>query len=222
MWGNVATGVNIPQTDESNTNITYSASDATDLSVKDASNIRLSAVNTDVNGPRFARPSTVAGTAGNDAYNCWNPAAISILTDAGNGTQIADDSNVSGAYEDWWTEAECPKYKNQYMHEGYMRYAGPRNEDGTQADKPIDIGVYEYQYNPKFSNMDTIYVATSESGLADGTSWSNATSDLRGALVAMANPDGGKSKNKAVLIKAGSYSSSLISAQVAFPRIIKQ
>lgn len=219
MWGNVATGANDPETDETNTNITYSASDATDLSVKDTTNIRLSAVNTDVNGPRFARPSTVAGTAGNNAYNCWNPAAISILTDAGNGTQTAaDNSIVSGAYEDWWTdEAECPKYKNQYMHEGYLRYAGPRNEDGTQADKPIDIGVYEYQYNPKFSNMDTIYVATSESGLADGTSWSNATSDLRGALVAMANPDGGKSKNKAVLIKAGSYSSSLISAQVAFP-----
>lgn len=217
MWGNVATGDNIPQTDESNTNITYSASDATDLSVYDASNIRLSAVNTDVNGPRFARPSTVAGTAGNNAYNCWNPAAISILTDTGNGTQTADNSNVSGAYEDWWTEAECPEYKNQYMHEGYMRYAGPRNEDGTQADKPIDIGVYEYQYNPEFSNMDTIYVATSESGLADGTSWSNATSDLRGALVALANPDGGGSPYKAVLIKAGSYPSSLISAQVAFP-----
>lgn len=216
MWGNVATDANIP-TDEMNTNITYSASDATDLSVKDASNIRLSAVNTDVNGPRFARPSTVAGTAGNNAYNCWNPIAISILTDAGNGTQAADDSNVSGAYEDWWTEAECPEYKNQYMHEGYMRYAGPRNEDGTQANKPIDIGVYEYQYNPKFSNMDTIYVATSESGLADGTSWSNATSDLRGALVALANPDGGESKNKAVLVKAGSYTSSLLSAQVAFP-----
>lgn len=216
MWGNVATDANIP-TDEKNTNITYSASDATDLSVKDTTNIRLSAVNTDVNGPRFARPSTVAGVAGNDAYNCWNPIAISILTDAGNGTQAADDSNVSGAYEDWWTEAECPKYKNQYMHEGYMRYAGPRNKDGTQADKPIDIGVYEYQYNPKFSKMDTIYVATSESGLGDGTSWSNATSDLRGALVAMANPDGGRSPYKAVLIKAGSYSSSLISAQVAFP-----
>lgn len=216
MWGNVATDANIP-TDETNTNITYSASDATDLSRYGSFNIRLSATNSDVNGPRFARPSTVAGTAGNNAYNCWNPAAISILTDAGNGTQAADDSNVSGAYEDWWTEAECPEYKNQYMHEGYMRYAGPRNKDGTQADKPIDIGVYEYQYNPKFSKMDTIYVATSESGLGDGTSWSNATSDLRGALVAMANPDGGKSKNKAVLIKAGSYSSSLISAQVAFP-----
>ena len=217
MWGNVATGENIPQTDESYTQITYSASDVLDLSGYHASNIKLSTNNSDVNGPRFTRPATVAGTAGNNAYNCWNPAAISILTDAGNGTQIADDSNVSGAYEDWWTEAECPEYKNQYMHEGYMRYAGPRNEDGTQADKPIDIGVYEYQYNPKFSKMDTIYVATSESGLGDGTSWSNATSDLRGALVAMANPDGGRSQYKAVLIKAGSYSSSLISAQVAFP-----
>ena len=216
MWGNVATDANIPA-GETNTNITYSASDATDLSEYGSFNIRLSAVNTDVNGPRFARPSTVAGTAGNNAYNCWNPAAISILTDAGNGTQTAKDSKVYGAYEDWWTEAECPEYKNQYMHEGYLRYAGPRNEDGTQADKPIDIGVYEYQYNPGFTRMDTIYVATSESGLGDGTSWSNATSDLRGALVAMANPEGGGSKYKAVLIKAGSYSSSLISTKVAFP-----
>ena len=216
MWGNVATDANIP-TDEKNTNITYSASDATDLSVKDASNIRLSAVNTDVNGPRFARPSTVAGVAGNDAYNCWNPIAISILTDTGDGVQAADNSSISGAYDNWWEEPGLTDYKEQYMGEGYMRYAGPRNKDGTQADKPIDIGVYEYQYNPKFSNMDTIYVATSESGLADGTSWSNATSDLRGALVALANPDGGESKNKAVLVKAGSYTSSLLSAQVAFP-----
>lgn len=216
MWGNVATDANIP-TDEKNTNITYSASDATDLSVKDASNIRLSAVNTDVNGPRFARPSTVAGIAGNDAYNCWNPIAISILTDAGDGVQAADNSSISGAYDNWWEEPGLTDYKEQYMGEGYMRYAGPRNEDGTQAAKPIDIGVYEYQYNPKFSKMDTIYVATSESGLGDGTSWSNATSDLRGALVAMANPDGGRSQNKAVLIKAGSYSSSLISTKVAFP-----
>ena len=115
--------------------------------------------------------------------------------------QAADDSSISGAYDNWWEEPGLTDYKEQYMGEGYMRYAGPRNEDGTQAAKPIDIGVYEYQYNPKFSNMDTIYVATSESGLADGTSWSNATSDLRGALVALANPDGGESKNKAVLVK---------------------
>ena len=217
MWGNVATGENIPQTDESYTQITYSASDVLDLSGYHASNIKLSTNNSDVNGPRFTRPATVAGIAGNDAYNCWNPIAISILTDAGDGVQTADNSSISGAYDNWWEEPGLTDYKEQYMGEGYMRYAGPRNEDGTQANKPIDIGVYEYQYNPKFSNMDTIYVATSESGLADGTSWSNATSDLRGALVAMANPDGGKSKNKAVLIKAGSYSSSLISAQVAFP-----
>ena len=217
MWGNVATGENIPQTDESNTQITYSASDVLDLSGYHASNIKLSTNNSDVNGPRFTRPATVAGIAGNDAYNCWNPIAISILTDAGDGVQAADNSSISGAYDNWWEEPGLIDYKEQYMGEGYMRYAGPRNEDGTQADKPIDIGVYEYQYNPKFSNMDTIYVATSESGLADGTSWSNATSDLRGALVALANPDGGESKNKAVLVKAGSYTSSLLSAQVAFP-----
>ena len=95
MWGNVATGENIPQTDESNTQITYSASDVLDLSGYHASNIKLSTNNSDVNGPRFTRPATVAGVAGNDAYNCWNPIAISILTDAGDGVQAADDSSIS-------------------------------------------------------------------------------------------------------------------------------
>ena len=215
MWGNVATNGNIPQTDESNTTITHSASDVMDLS--GPGNIKLSSVNTDVNGPRFTRPATVAGVAGNDANHLWNPSSISVLTDAGDGTQKADNGSVSGAYDGWWGTS-LTDYKLQYMGDvSYLRYAGPRNDDGTQADKPIDIGVYEYQYNTKFPEMDAIYVATTESGLADGSSWANATSDLRGALVAMANPTGGTSKDKAVYIKAGNYSSSLLSTGTSFP-----
>lgn len=216
MWGNVATDGNISQTDESNTTITHSASDVTDLS--GTGNIKLSSVNTDVNGPRFTRPATVAGVAGNDANHLWNPSSISVLTDAGDGTEPANSGTITGAYDGWWGTNSLTDYKSQYMGDvSYLRYAGPRNDDGTQADKPIDIGVYEYQYNTKFPEMDAIYVATTESGLADGSSWANATSDLRGALVAMANPTGGQSKDKAVYIKAGNYSSSLLSTGTSFP-----
>lgn len=216
MWGNVATNGNISQTDESNTTITHSASDVTDLS--GTGNIKLSSVNTDVNGPRFTRPATVAGVAGNDANHLWNPSSISVLTDAGDGTEPANGGTITGAYDGWWGTNSLTDYKSQYMGDvSYLRYAGPRNDDGTQADKPIDIGVYEYQYNTKFPEMDAIYVATTESGLADGSSWANATSDLRGALVAMANPTGGTSKDKAVYIKAGNYSSSLLSTGTSFP-----
>lgn len=216
MWGNVATNGNISQTDESNATITHSASDVTDLS--GTGNIKLSSVNTDVNGPRFTRPATVAGVAGNDANHLWNPSSISVLTDAGDGTEPANGGTISGAYDGWWGTNSLTGYKSQYMGDvSYLRYAGPRNADGTQADKPIDIGVYEYQYNTKFPEMDAIYVATTESGLADGTSWANATSDLRGALVAMANPTGGTSSDKAVYIKAGNYSSSLLSTGTSFP-----
>lgn len=216
MWGNVATNGNIPQTDESNTTITHSASDVTDLS--GTGNIKLSSVNTDVNGPRFTRPATVAGVAGNDANHLWNPSSISVLTDAGDGTEPANGGTITGAYDGWWGTNSLTDYKSQYMGDvSYLRYAGPRNDDGTQADKPIDIGVYEYQYNTKFPEMNAIYVATTESGLADGSSWANATSDLRGALVAMANPTGGTSRDKAVYIKAGNYSSSLLSTGTSFP-----
>lgn len=213
MWGNVAAADG--NLVAGNNTITHSASDdATVLPGTD--NIKLSSVNTDVNGPRFTHPSTVAGVAGNDANNLWNPSSISVLTDAGDGKK-ADDGSVSGAYDGWWGTNSLTDYESQYMGGDYFRYAGPRNDDGTQADKPIDIGVYEYQYNTKFPEMDAIYVATTESGLADGSSWANATSDLRGALVAMANPTGGQSKDKAVYIKAGNYSSSLLSTGISFP-----
>ena len=69
-----------------------------------------------LNGPR-SRPSTVAGTAGNNAYNCWNR-AINIDPNAGNGTQTAKDSKVLRCMrKTGGLEAECPEYKNQYMHE---------------------------------------------------------------------------------------------------------
>lgn len=222
MWGNEITGENIPQTDETNTSITHSASDAVDLSKYSDTNILLSTDNTSVTGPRFTKPSSTAGVAGNDANNQWNPAAISVLTDAGDGThKVATGSGtIDGAYADWM-RSNAGEYVTQYMGykdymDTYLRYAGPLKEDGTSADKPIDIGLYEYQYEITFPQMDAIYVATVESGKADGSNWANATSDLRGALTAMANPTGGTVKDKAVYIKAGEYSLPRMSTGTAF------
>lgn len=222
MWGNEITGENIPQTDETNTSITHSASDAVDLSKYSDTNILLSTDNTSVTGPRFTKPSSTAGVAGNDANNQWNPAAISVLTDAGDGThKVATGSGtIDGAYADWM-RSNAGEYATQYMGykdymDTYLRYAGPLKEDGTSADKPINIGLYEYQYEITFPQMDAIYVATVESGKADGSNWANATSDLRGALTAMANPTGGTVKDKAVYIKAGEYSLPRMSTGTAF------
>ena len=205
MWGNE--GTNDPATDASATTITYSASDIGDLTKYSTTttNIKLSTENMAADGPRFAKPSTVPGVAGYSANSLWNPAAISVLTDAGNGVKALDNT-VRGAYEGWWT-MDLDTYKKQYMLNSdgtaYLRYAGPLDDKGDEQDKPIDIGVYEYQYK---LSQDTIYVATEESGSGDGSSWANATSDLRSALIAMANPQTGKDSPKAVYIKAGEYS----------------
>lgn len=84
-------------------------------------------------------------------------------------------------------------------------------------DRTIDIGLYEYQYVTTFSNLDAVYVATTEAGNGSGDSWLNATSDLRGAIIAMANPTGGTTSDKAVYIRDGEYASKQLLTGTAFP-----
>lgn len=215
VWGNEGNGNNM-----SGVNASYSA--AEDLDATKDNNIELAVENTSIEGPRFAQPSSAAGAAANDPSSKWNPSSINVLTDAGTGVLDKDSNNsamenATGTYRDW-TVANVPDYATQYMADTqYYRYAGPRDESGNPLDRTIDIGLYEYQYVTTFSKLDAVYVATTEAGNGSGDSWLNATSDLRGAIIAMANPTGGTTSDKAVYIRDGEYASKQLLTGTAFP-----
>lgn len=214
VWGNEGNGNNM-----SGVTATYSA--AEDLEATNGNNIKLAAANTSIDGPRFAQPSNAAGVAANDPSSKWNPASINVLTDAGNGVFTVktqeEPEKIEGAYSEWNT-ANASVYADQYMgNDSYQRYTGPKDEQGNLMDRTIDIGLYEYQYVTSFSDLDAVYVATTEAGDGSGDGWANATSDLRGAIIAMANPTGGSKTDKAVYIRDGEYMSKQLLTGTAFP-----
>ena len=187
-------------------------------------NILLSIDNMGDNGPRFTNPSIVAGADGNSASNLWNPAAISVLTDAGDGTEHTTfaypdetghkDNATTGAYQNWFTENA--DVKEAYITDGnYSRYSGPYGKDNTPMCKPIDIGLYEYQYVSNFSTMLKIYVDTLSVGNGSGDSWANATDDLRGAIVGASNPTV-QAGTRRIFVRDGKYTWSRLSAGSAY------
>lgn len=217
MWGNEGAEGSINESND--IAVTYSA--AEDLDATKDNNIKLAAENTSIEGPRFAQPSSTAGAAANDPSSKWNPSSINVLTDAGDGVFTVktqeEPEKIEGAYSKWNNE-NASAYADQYMGDtSYQRYAGPRDEKGEQLDRTIDIGLYEYQYVTTFSKLDAVYVATTEAGNGSGDSWLNATSDLRGAIISMANPTGGQTSDKAVYIRDGEYASKQLLTGTAFP-----
>lgn len=192
-------------------------------------NILLSTDNMGDNGPRFTNPSTEAGVAGNSASSLWNPAAISVVTDAGDGTEHTatknpdetdaehkSDGTVTGAYQQWFTDNAGVTVAYMTNVDGtYVRYSGPRNENNNELCKPIDIGLYEYQYVSNFSTMPAIYVDTLSRGTGSGDGWANATDDLRGAIVGAANPSQEKAE-RVIFVRDGNYSWSRLSANTAY------
>lgn len=185
-------------------------------------NILLDTDNMGTDGPRFARPATQAGAEGNGATNLWNPTAISVVTDAGSGTEHTvnapeeeqghTDNITNGAYFAWFT-AETPS--EAYMYGDYARYSGPRGKNNEELCRPIDIGVYEYQYVSNFSTMTAIYVDTISRGTGAGNSWLNATDDLRGAIVGAANPTQSRGE-RFIYVRDGDYSWPRLSAGSAY------
>lgn len=222
MWGGEGTGV-------VSTGLTVNNS-ASDVELTGTDNVKLSASNMAIDGPRFALPSSAAGMAANDVASKWNPASISVLTDAGNGKLDYNSSDMklaTGAYKDWWGDVaneDCPEtfYTGS---SNYNRYMGPKPVLGQteQAWKKIDIGLFEYQYKTQFLSMDTIYVDTQERGDGSGDSWANATSDLRGAILALSDPDPSVSKitNKTIKVRGGEYpQSQLYVGGVAYQAVL--
>ena len=191
-------------------------------------NILLSTDNMDDNGPRFTNPSAEAGVKANSSACLWNPAAISVLTDAGDGTTHTklkypgeaghEDNQEKGAYQKWFSSTG---YLGQndvaeaYITGAYSRYSGPYGENGTPMCKPIDIGLYEYQYVSNFSTMLKIYVDTLSVGNGSGDSWANATDDLRGAIVGASNPTV-QAGTRRIFVRDGKYTWSRLSAGSAY------
>ena len=188
------------------------ASDKFNITASDTNNnITLSTNNEAVNGPYFSKPSEQAGKEGFSLASQWNPTCITVLTDAGDGVikcnkKSGEETSEDGAYASWLEEMtkeaksiykdenetqKFDKYWNEYIKKGssdYKRYMGPKDEEGKLEDKVIDIGPYEYQYRMKFGDLANLYIGEEDRGDADGTSWENQSSDLRGALLAAAHP----------------------------------
>lgn len=214
-------------------------------------NIVLSPDNMAIDGPRFTKPTALAGVDGYDLKSQWNPAGISILTDAGDGVLKKNASgnftDEEGSYYDFWNNVVSDTIRtyfaadygiNRYMLRrqsnmnsngitsdtqwtDYARYLGGLNEDGTLADKTIDIGLYEYQYKLDFRKLIGVYIGTTEQGDGDGRDWANQSSDLRSAIIAMANPDGAVNKDdgyqkRTVYVRGGQYFSPTLHAGNAF------
>ncbi len=228
IWGNEGTGYDDETSIADMFEVSHSASDV-DYAGKFAAgsngNILLDKENMGTNGPRFANPAAEAGAGGNDARNLWNPVAISVVTDAGDGTEHTEhelegetghtENATDGAYSTWF--ADNQPVPEAYVEEGvYERYSGPRGQNNEQLCKPIDIGVYEYQYVSNFSTMPAIYVDTVSRGTGSGNEWANATDDLRGAIVGAANPTENYDDPRTVYVRDGSYSYSRISAGSAY------
>ena len=214
-------------------------------------NIVLSPDNMAIDGPRFTKPTALAGVDGYDLKSQWNPAGISILTDAGDGVLKKDNSgnftNETGTYFDFWKNVVSDTIRTYFAADygisrymlrrqssvnsngtvsdtqwtDYARYLGGLNEDGSPADKTIDIGLYEYQYKVDFRKLIGVYIGTTEQGDGDGRDWANQSSDLRSAIIAMANPDGAVNKDdgykkRTVYVRGGEYFSPTLHAGNAF------
>lgn len=236
IWGNESTvteGDKVLLKREHMRNCAWDELPVSTVSSATDGNIKLNKENIASDGPRFTAPTTSKGYEGYTPDAKWNPQAISVLTDAGDGSKDKDNLNEKGKYKNWWsmhnTRLENYGYPSEYIRPAsgtYNRYVGPKDENGNVAVKPIDIGMYEFQYVFKFTDFENVYIGMEEKGNGDGSSWDNQSTDLRGAIIAMANPSGSttpgattNSKRK-VFVRGGTYYSPTYSSGDAFSLIV--
>ena len=236
IWGNESTvteGDKVLLKREHMRNCAWDELPVSTVSSATDGNIKLNKENIASDGPRFTAPTTTKGYEGYTPDAKWNPQAISVLTDAGDGSKDANNANETGKYLYWWSmhkkRLEKYGYPSEYIRPAsgtYKRYVGPKDENGNEAVKPIDIGMYEFQYVFKFTDFENVYIGMEEKGNGDGSSWDNQSTDLRGAIIAMANPTGSittgsttNSKRK-VFVRGGTYYSPTYSSGDAFSLIV--
>ena len=235
IWGNESTDNSVLLRREHMRNCAWDELPASTVSPATDGNIKLNKENIASAGPRFTEPTTTKGYEGYKPDAKWNPQAISVLTDAGDGKKDANDANETGKYQKWWSmhnnRLKEYGYRSEYIRSAnsskeYYRYVGPKDEKGVVREKPIDIGMYEFQYVFKFTDLEKVYIGTEEKGNGDGSSWDNQSTDLRGAIIAMANPSGNKSSgttinnNRKVFVRGGTYYSPTYSSGDAFSLIV--
>ena len=234
IWGNESTDNSVLLQREHMRNCAWDELPASTVSPATDGNIKLNKENIASDGPRFTAPTTTKGYEGYTQDAKWNPQAISVLTDAGDGSKDKDDKNETGRYLNWWTmhntRLKRYGYPSEYIRPAngsdYNRYVGPKDERGNKALKPIDIGMYEFQYVFKFTDLEKVYIGTEEKGNGDGSSWDNQSTDLRGAIIAMANPSGNvaagttTNNNRKVFVRGGTYYSPTYSSGDAFSLIV--
>lgn len=233
IWGNESTDNSVLLKREHMHNCAWDELPESTTSTVNDGNIKLNKENIASDGPRFTAPTTTKGYEGYTQDAKWNPQAISVLTDAGDGKKDADDTNETGKYLNWWTmhnnRLKRYGYPSEYIRPvsgTYNRYVGPKDENGDVAEKPIDIGMYEFQYVFKFTDFEKVYIGTEEKGNGDGSSWDNQSTDLRGAIIAMANPSGNVSggtttnNSRKVFVRGGTYYSPTYSSGDAFSLIV--
>ena len=230
IWGNESTRKSVLLKREHMRNCAW---DELPTSTAKDGNIKLNKENIASDGPRFTEPTITKGYVGYKPDAKWNPQAISVLTDAGDGSKDANNANETGKYLYWWSmhkkRLEKYGYPSEYIRPAsgtYNRYVGPKDKNGKEAEKPIDIGMYEFQYVFKFTDFEEVYIGMEEKGNGDGSSWDNQSTDLRGAIIAMANPTGStttgsttNSKRK-VFVRGGTYYSPTYSSGDAFSLIV--
>ena len=235
IWGNESTGNSVLLKREHMRNCAWDKLPESTTSTANDGNVKLNKENIASDGPRFTAPTTTKGYEGYTQDAKWNPQAISVLTDAGDGSKDANDANETGKYQKWWTmhntRLEKYGYPSEYIRPAsgtYNRYVGPKDDNGNDAKKPIDIGMYEFQYVFTFTDFEEVYIGTEEKGNGDGSSWDNQSTDLRGAIIAMANPTGStttgsttNSKRK-VFVRGGTYYSPTYSSGDAFSLIVNK
>lgn len=233
IWGNESTDNSVLLKREHMNNCAWDELPESTASTANDGNIKLNKENIASDGPRFTAPTTTKGYEGYTPDAKWNPQAISVLTDAGNGSKDANNANETGKYLYWWSmhkkRLEKYGYPSEYIRPAsgtYNRYVGPKDEKGVVKEKPIDIGMYEFQYVFKFTDFENVYIGMEEKGNGDGSSWDNQSTDLRGAIIAMANPTGSttpgsttNSKRK-VFVRGGTYYSPTYSSGDAFSLIV--